>query len=121
MRFLLDENLSPLLADLLARRGHDVLHVRELGLKSAPDDQVLDAAADRDCVLVSADTDFGAILAMRHLSGPSVLLIRRVANRRAVQQASLIIANLDAVADDLAAGAIVLLGDRTIRVRPLPI
>jgi predicted nuclease of predicted toxin-antitoxin system len=30
MRMLLDENLSPILRDLLADAGHDVVHVRDL-------------------------------------------------------------------------------------------
>jgi predicted nuclease of predicted toxin-antitoxin system len=29
MRFLLDENLSPKLVELLGRDGHDVVHVRD--------------------------------------------------------------------------------------------
>ncbi len=121
MRFLLDENLSPLLATILAERGHDVVHVRQLGLTSAPDDAVLDAAAADRRVLISADTDFGAILAQRRADNPSVLLIRRVANRRAVEQGQLILDNLDQVAGDLETGAIVVLGERSVRIRKLPI
>lgn len=69
MRFLLDENLSPLLVCPLASAGHDVVHVRDLGLISAADPEVLDAAASDRRVLISADTDFGGILAQRHSSG----------------------------------------------------
>ena len=69
MRFLLDENLSPLLATILAERGHDVVHVRQLGLTSAPDGAVLDAAAADHRVLISADTDSGAIFAQRRAAG----------------------------------------------------
>ena len=121
MKFLLEENLSPLLATILAERGHDVVHVRQLGLTSAPDDAVLDAAATDRRVLISADTDFGAILAQRRADNPSVLLIRRVANRRAVEQGQLILDNLDQVAGDLDTGAIVVLGERSVRIRKLPI
>jgi Domain of unknown function (DUF5615)/Protein of unknown function (DUF433) len=35
MRFLLDENLSPKLVELLGRDGHEVVHVRDIGLASA--------------------------------------------------------------------------------------
>jgi hypothetical protein len=48
-------------------------------------------------------------------------LIRRAANRRAVEQATLILANLPDVQDDLEAGAVVVLGARSLRIRRLPI
>lgn len=121
MRFLLDENLSPQLGTLLRAAGHDCVHVRDVGLKSAVDETVLDAAHGDGRVLVRADTDFGAILARRQSSGPSFLLLRRVADRRAAEQARLIPDNLDQVVDDLTAGAIVVFGERSLRVRSLPL
>jgi predicted nuclease of predicted toxin-antitoxin system len=63
MRILLDENLSPILRDLLVNAGHDVVHVRDLELVSAPDEVVMDRAAAENRVLISADTDFGTLLA----------------------------------------------------------
>lgn len=44
MRFLLDNNLSPKLAELLHAAGHDVVHVRDSGLGSATDSMVIEAA-----------------------------------------------------------------------------
>ncbi len=44
MRFLLDNNLSPRLADPLRAAGHDVVHVRDIGLGSATDTVVIDEA-----------------------------------------------------------------------------
>ena len=63
MRFLVDENLSPRLADHLRAAGHDVVHVRELGLTSAADAAILEVARTQNRVIVSADTDFGTMLA----------------------------------------------------------
>jgi predicted nuclease of predicted toxin-antitoxin system len=34
VRLLIDENLSPILAELLNAAGHDASHVRDLGLQS---------------------------------------------------------------------------------------
>jgi predicted nuclease of predicted toxin-antitoxin system len=62
MRFLIDNNLSPKLADLLADAGHDASHVRDLGLGSANDEVVLDRARLENRILISADTDFGTCL-----------------------------------------------------------
>lgn len=120
MKFLIDNNLSPLLADALKAAGHDVLHVRDLGMQAAPDEAVLERARAEERTLISADTDFGGLLSRSGASNPSVILIRRLVGRRAFEQASIILANLDQVADDLAAGAVVVLHENLLRVRRLP-
>ena len=121
MKFLLDQNVSPALVGLLADADHLAEHVRDLGMREAPDDVVLAAARDADAVLISSDTDFGELLARSNAKGPSVILLRRQEGRRASKIASLIVANLQAVADDLASGAIVVLDDDRVRIRSLPL
>lgn len=121
MTLLLDENVSPALSPFLIEGGHDVVHVRDRGLGSATDDVVLALAAAEGHVLVSADTDFGTLLARSGATAPSVVLIRRAVGRRAAEQARLLVDNLPAVQDDLMDGAIVVLGEQTIRIRRLPI
>ena len=90
-------------------------------MQAATDEVVLVRAAVESRVLVSADTDFGALLARSKKASPSVLLIRRLAGRRAAEQSAIIRANLDQVAEDLSAGAIVVLSDEWVRIRPLPL
>jgi predicted nuclease of predicted toxin-antitoxin system len=121
MRALLDNNLSPRLVPLLAATGWDAMHVGALGLAAADDATVLAAALDDQRVLVSADTDFGHLLARTHAAGPSVVLVRRVVGRRADALAALLVANLNPLVDDLAAGCILVLGDESVRVRRLPL
>lgn len=121
MKFLLDQNVSPALVGLLADADHLADHVRDLGMREAPDDVVLAAARDADAVLISSDTDFGELLARSNADEPSVILLRRQEGRRASEIASLILANLQAVADDLASGAIVVLDDDRVRIRSLPL
>ena len=120
MKFLIDNNLSPLLADALKAAGHDAVHLRDFGMQAATDDVVLEHARADERILVSADTDFGGLLARSGASTPSVILIRRLAGRRAAEHAAIILANLDQVAEDLAAGAIVVLHEDSLRVRRLP-
>lgn len=120
-RLLLDQNMPPALVELLAEQGWDVEHVSQLGLARAPDRDVLAAARAGDRVLVSADTDFGGLLALSGAASPSVVLVRRVSSRRSADLAVLLRANLPLVAADLAAGAVVVLGDDTLRVRRLPL
>ena len=64
MRLLLDANLSPEVGRLLKEAGHDAIHVSEVGLLSAPDPEIMEAAAREGRVLLTADADFGALLAL---------------------------------------------------------
>jgi len=77
MRFLIDNALSPRLADGLRDAGHDAIHVRSLGMAAADDEVIFDRAASEKRVIVSEDTDFGTILATRLATSPSVILFRR--------------------------------------------
>ncbi len=58
MKLLLDENLSPTLAGILAEIYPGTAHVRELGLKSAPDSTVWAYAASHGYIIVTKDADF---------------------------------------------------------------
>jgi predicted nuclease of predicted toxin-antitoxin system len=121
VRFLLDQNQSPRLVGLLEASGHDVVHVRDVGLATAPDETVVEFAVESGRILVSSDTDFGELLARSNVSSPSVLLFRRQGQRRAIEVAALLLANLQPVEDDLLAGAIVVFDDDRIRIRSLPL
>ena len=121
MRFLLDQNQSPHLVAALTAAGHDALHVRDLAMSQATDRAILEYALHDQRIVLSSDTDFGELLAMSNAALPSVVLLRRQGERRAAQIAALVLANLDAVSDDLAAGAIVVLETDRVRVRRLPL
>lgn len=121
MKFLVDENLSPRLADELGRAGHQAEHVRDLGLKSASDEAVLRRALLDERTVVSADTDFGFLLAVRGANRPSVILVRLRTPRSVGELAAVLLANLDALSADLEAGATVVLEDDRIRIRSLPL
>ena len=121
MRLLLDNNLSPKLVPLLTDAGNDVTHVRDHGMSAADDSSVLALATETRRVLVSADTDFGTLLARTHATAPSFVLVRRVVGRRVPELAAVIADNLSMVEDDLEAGAVVVIGNDSLRIRRLPI
>ncbi len=56
--------------------------MRDVGLGAADDEKVLAFAGQDDRTLVSADTDFGGILAQSGAGSPSVILFRREGGRR---------------------------------------
>jgi len=119
MRFLIDNALSPELAKLLNDAGHDAVHVRERNLEKAEDDAVFDSAKSESRVLVSADTDFGAILTLRGEKQPSLIILRHPVPRRAEPQAQLLLSTLPSLVEDLTQGAIVILRQDRVRIRRL--
>jgi predicted nuclease of predicted toxin-antitoxin system len=121
MRLLVDNALSPTLAGLLRNAGHEAVHVRDIGLQHASDEEIFARAAADDAVVVSADTDFATLLATRAASKPSLILFRGEGSRRPEVLAALILANLSQLADALATGCIVTFEPIRLRIRPLPI
>jgi len=119
MKFLIDNALSPEVARILQTAGHDAVHLRARGLQHVADEVVFHTALVEGRVVVSADTDFRALLSLRQQRHPSLILFREGSPRRPDLQARLLLANLDTFAEDLEDGAIVVLRRNRVRVRRL--
>jgi predicted nuclease of predicted toxin-antitoxin system len=121
LRFLIDNALSPAFAEELRRAGHEALHVRDRGMQAATDEEIFELASRDARVLVSADTDFGTLLALRRSAKPSVIIFRRTSGRRPEAQAKLLLNRLPDIRESLDRGSVVVIEETRLRIRGLPI
>lgn len=88
---------------------------------TAPDDEIFDRAASDGYVVVTADSDFGMLLALRRVTSPSVIHLRHVSELPPEDHVDLLLANVEAITDALDAGAIVSLSPTRLAIRDLPL
>jgi predicted nuclease of predicted toxin-antitoxin system len=121
MRFLVDNPVSPLVAEMLRQAGHDAVHVRQYGLQAAADSVVFERAGQEERIIITADTDFGLLLARGKRRKPSVILFHHSFPHRPPKQGKLLLDNLTQLAAALEQGSVVVFESRRIRIRTLPI
>lgn len=121
MRFLIDNALSPTLCLQLREAGHDAVHARDRGLQAAEDEVLFRLAGEEDRILVSADTDFGTLLAKRGDFRPSVIVFRHGTDHRPLVQAQILLSNLPNLTEALQEGSLVTIEPTRVRIRRLPI
>ena len=77
------------------------IHVRAIGLQHADDEAIFERAAVERRIVVSADADFGTLLAVRSSRQPSVIQFRGEGSRNPDALARTLLANLPQLVDSL--------------------
>ena len=120
IKLLLDMNLSPRLATLFREKGHEAVHWTEVGSPTAFDKDILQWASENGWVVITNDLDFGAILALETLCFPSVIQIRRL-KLSPEPMLPVLESVIRQFADELQRGAIIVIDERRMRARLLPL
>ena len=75
-KFLIDENLSPLLVKYLQSLKYDALSVRDIGLKGKPDTELINWIQKQKVVLITGDLDFGEFFYWQSLGKFGIIILR---------------------------------------------
>jgi predicted nuclease of predicted toxin-antitoxin system len=74
LKFIVDQQLPPILAAWLRDQGFDALHAREAGLRDAEDAAIWAWAEEAAAIVISKDQDFVQLKAAR--GGPRLVWVR---------------------------------------------
>ena len=89
-------------------------------MHAATDQEILTRALEEDRIIMSADTDFGAILASQEASRPSFILFRDPDLLSAKDYVDMLMAALPLLEPELTAGCVAVFRHGRLRVRRLP-
>lgn len=120
MKLLLDQGLPRSTVKFLAARGIVAEHVGDLGMVSATDDVILEAARQQQSVVVTLDADFHQLLAASRATSPTVVRIR-IEGLKGEALAQILHQVVAAATAEVMAGAVVSVTPSRIRVRLLPV
>ena len=90
-------------------------------MQQAGDAEILERAREEGRVMVSADTDFGAILAAQEAAHPSFVLFRDPNLLSAQDYMNVLAIALPLVEPDLTRGCVAVFRSGRLRVRKLPL
>jgi predicted nuclease of predicted toxin-antitoxin system len=121
MKLLVDNTLSPVLAELLRKAGHEAVHCQRHRLASRGRRGHLRAGSLRGLRPRHGGYRLRDTARKRSISRPSLILFRGEGSRKPEALAVLLLSNLAQLTDALTTGCIVIFKPARLRVRPLPI
>lgn len=120
MRFLADMGVSYSGVLHLRGKGHDVVHLRDIGMQRMSDEDIFTRSSSESRTILTFDLDFARIAFDIGSKLPSVV-IYRLSDARGHAQIARLDAALMIAIPSLEAGAVVVVDDARVRIRGLPI
>lgn len=120
MKFLADMGVSISTISSLREAGYDSVHLRDEGLLTMDDEDILNKARSEGRIVVTFDLDFGDLLAASGETLPSVIIFR-LRNQTPSAVRPRLFEILSECEKDLSSGAIIIVEEVRYRVRQLPI
>ena len=120
MRFLADMGISQSTVNLLQKKSHDIVHVRDIGMSKSSDAEIIQKAITDKRIVLTFDLDFGDILATNRKALPSVIIFRthNQTPRHVQHHLTQVLSECSTL---LEKGAILIIQDKRYRIRELPI
>ena len=123
LKYLVDKALSPRTVVFLVKKGYIARRVNEVFSELVVEDEaIFRFAINNDYVIITSDLDFGKILAYTKFDKPSIIILRldnpRVPNVNQILEKTL---PLTPIQRALKEGSIVIINEKNIRVRKLPL
>ena len=120
IRLLLDQGLPRGAVLHLRRASWDVVHVGEIGMSRATDQEILDYARRENRVCVTLDADFHALLVLGSEQSPSVVRIR-IEGLQTMAMAELLIRIESHIQAAIKQSALITVMETQVRIRRLPV
>ncbi|HRI60552.1 MAG TPA: DUF5615 family PIN-like protein [Saprospiraceae bacterium] len=120
MKFLLDVGISPKLGKLLEADGHTFRYFPHHYSNKLPDSEILEIARYEGEVIITHDLDFGKLIAFSRHNHPSIILFR-IHHINAEIFYRLLKESWPLIAEPLERGAFVVIEEKSVRIRELPI
>ncbi|MHA1228850.1 MAG: DUF5615 family PIN-like protein [Candidatus Hodarchaeales archaeon] len=121
MKYLIDMALSPKTVEFLKKKGYIAVRINEIFQEKGIEDIIIfNFAIKNDYCIITADLDFGEILAYTRSKRPSTIILRLEDPR--IEKVNKILAEtLPKVQQAIKKGSIIVIQDKKIRIRELPI
>ena len=74
--FLIDEDLSPLLAMRLKQLGYDAKAVRDINLKGVDDFKIVEWAIKNNAVIITGDKDYGELWYWHYYGKAGIVVLK---------------------------------------------
>jgi predicted nuclease of predicted toxin-antitoxin system len=120
VKIVIDMNLGKDWVECLAASGQTAVHWSSVGKPDADDSDIMEWASSKGCAVLTADLDFGTMLAASNAEWPSVIQLR-VPNTLPSYSGSLVLKVLAQSRHEIETGALVTIHADRFRIRPLPL